>query len=221
MIPVKNMAVIFDMDGVIVDTTEGHYLSFVQMGKEVGYEMSRECFKSIFGMHNNDIFPLLLNRKLEQKECDKFSNRKEELFRNIIRGNITALPGITTLIPSLKNAGFKIALGTSTALENVELVLTDLKLRRYFDGMATAEDVVRGKPDPQVFLMAAQRIGISPSQCVVIEDAVAGIQAALAAGMKAIGVTTNHSREALSKAHRVIDSLEEVTPDDFFELITR
>ncbi|MEI6521731.1 MAG: HAD family phosphatase [bacterium] len=220
MTKVKDMAVIFDMDGVIVDTTEGHYLSFVQMGKEIGYEMSRERFKFIFGMHNNDIFPLLLGHKLSQSECDKLSNRKEELFRNIIRGNVSALPGVIKLIPALKKAGFKIALGTSTAPENVELVLTDLKLMPYFDGMATAIDVVRGKPDPQVFLIAAKRVGIEPSQCVVIEDAVAGVQAALSAGMKAIGVTINHSREALSAAHFIVDSLEEVTPDDFYKLIT-
>ncbi len=216
-----NMAVIFDMDGVIVDTTESHFKSFVELGEEVGYDMSRDLFKSIFGMHNNDIFPLLFNRQMSHDECNKLSDRKEDVFRDIIRGNVTALPGVLKLIPALKNAGFKVALGTSTAPKNVDLVLNDLDLMQYFDGMATAIDVVKGKPDPQVFLIAAKRIDMDPSRCVVIEDAVAGVQAALSAGMKALGVTVNHSREALSKAHRVVDSLEEVTPDDFINLITR
>ncbi len=215
-----NMGVIFDLDGVIVDTTEGHFISFLKLGEEIGYEMSRDIFKSIFGMHNNDIFPLLLGREIEPSECNQLSDRKEEIFRNVISGNISALPGVIELIPALKKEGFKIALGTSTAPENVELILTDLQLKQYFDGMATAIDVVRGKPDPQVFLIAAERIQINPDRCVVVEDAVAGVQAALSAGMKALGVTTNHSRTALSKAHLVVDSLCEMKTEDFAKLIT-
>ncbi len=101
----------------------------------------------------------------------------------------------------------------------MDLILSELHLHRYFTAIVSAEDVTRGKPDPQVFLLAAERLQLPPAHCVVVEDAVAGVQAALRGGMRALAVTTNHSREDLSAATRVVDSLAEVSPADFLALL--
>jgi beta-phosphoglucomutase len=211
--------IIFDLDGVIVDTAAGHFASFVRLGEEAGFAMSREQFTALFGRHNNDIFPILYRHPLSPEQLASLQQRKEEIFREIVRGQLQALPGVPQLIPALAARGFHLAIGSSTPRENIDLVLDELRLADCFQAIAGGDDVTRGKPDPQVFLIAAERLGIAPAHCVVVEDAVAGVQAALSGGMKALAVTTNHPREALAHAHRVVDSLAEVTPDDFLRLL--
>lgn len=140
-------------------------------------------------------------------------------LRDIIRGKVTALPGVLRLLPALRAAGFHLGIGTSTPRANVELILSSLGVTGLFQVIISSEDVTKGKPDPQVFLAGAERLGIPPARCVVVEDAVAGVQAALNGGMKAVGVTANHPREALGHATRVVDSLAELTPEDFLALL--
>jgi beta-phosphoglucomutase len=213
------LAVIFDLDGVIVDTREGHHRAFIALGEEEGFLCSDDTFRQIFGLHNNDIFPMLYGHPLPAAEIDRLADRKEALFREAVRGTLQALPGVLTLVPALHAAGFRLAIGSSTPRANVDLVLDELGLTRFFSAISSAEDVTHGKPDPQVFLVAAARLGVPPAQCVVVEDAVAGVLAALAGGMKALAVTTNHDRAALSAAHRVVASLAEITPADTAALI--
>ena len=220
MLVATDCAVLFDLDGVIVDTKDAHYESFVLLGKEVSYTIDDEQFRHLFGRRNDDIFPILYQRPLPEEQVRRLADRKEAIFRDLIRGNVTALPGVTTLLPALAAAGFHLAIGTSTPRENVAMVLASLGIAAYFHAIVSAEDVTVGKPDPQVFLLGAERLGIPPAQCVVVEDAVAGVQAALRGGMKALAVTTNHSREDLAIATRVVDSLAEVTPADFLALLT-
>jgi len=212
--------VLFDLDGVIVDSKAAHEAAFARLGEDAGYAFSHETFVRIFGMHNTDIFPILFGHALPPEEIDALSARKEALVRELLRGRVQILPGVQALLPALKAAGFRLAIGTSTHRENVTLILHELGLADCFDAIASAEDVQRGKPDPQVFLIAARRLGLPPARCVVVEDAVAGVQAAHAGGMAALAVTTNHAREALAAAERVVDSLEEVGPEDFLALIT-
>jgi len=219
MLSPAQCAVLFDLDGVIVDSKEAHFLAFRQLGEEVGYPCTRETFTHIFGMHNNEIFPFLFGHPLPQTRITELADRKEAIVREIMRGHVQALPGARALVHALRDAGFHLAIGTSTPLANVELILGELGQREYFQVIVSAEDVTEGKPNPQVFLLGAERLGVSPDRCVVIEDAVAGVQAARNGGMKALAVTTNHSREALSKAERVVDSLEEVEPSDFLALL--
>jgi beta-phosphoglucomutase len=219
MLSPDQCAVLFDLDGVIVDSKEAHFQAFKQLGEEVGYDFTHDTFTKIFGRHNNDIFPILFGSPLPQERIDELADRKEDIVRDLIRGKVEALPGVAALIPALQEAGFHLAIGTSTPLPNVELILGELGLREYFQQIVSAEDVTEGKPHPQVFLLGAERLGIPPERCVVVEDAVAGVQAAHNGGMKALAVTTNHPREALGKAERVVDSLEEVGPEDFLRLM--
>ncbi|MHB9023628.1 MAG: HAD family hydrolase [Armatimonadota bacterium] len=211
--------IIFDLDGVIVDTTTYHFESFRVLGEEEGYEITPEIFRSIFGRHNFDIFPILYGHSLPAEEVQRLADRKESLFRDMLRGKVRALPGVAELLPALRDAGFHLAIGSSTPRANIDMILGELGFAGYFEAIASAEDVTEGKPNPQVFLTAAARLGISPALCTVIEDAVAGVQAALNGGMHAVGVTTNHPRESLGHAHRVVDSLAELTPQDLLDLL--
>ncbi len=219
MLTPAQCGVIFDLDGVIVDTKEAHHASFAQLGTEAGYTISTAQFQHIFGMHNNSIFPYLYGTTLQAAEIDMLAERKEALFREIIHGKITALPGVAELLPALHEAGFHLAIGTSTPLANVQMILGDLGFARYFSAISSAEDVTIGKPNPQVFLIAATRLGLEPARCVVVEDAVAGVDAALAGGMVPLAVTTNHPRESLAHAARVVDSLAEVGVADMLALL--
>lgn len=219
MLSPEECAVIFDVDGVIVDTAAYHYQAFVEFGKEAGYTITEQQFRATFGCHNRDIFALLFGRSVPDDELAGLAARKEQVFRDILRRKVLGTPGVVDLVSGLKDQGFLLAIGSSTPLANIELVLGELGIRGLFSAIVSAEDVTRGKPDPQVFLLAAERLRVAPGRCVVIEDAVVGLQAALRAGMKAVAVTTNHSRAALREAHRVVDSLAELSPADFFALL--
>jgi len=219
MISAKNCAVLFDLDGVIVDSKEAHREAFIQLGREAGYGISPQQFRDTFGRRNEEIFPLLYGHPLPAERLSWLAERKEAIFRELVGGQVTALPGVPELLAALAAAGFHRALGTSTPRANVELILRELALSDYFETIVSAEDVSKGKPDPQVFCAGAARLGIAPAHCVVVEDAVAGVEAALNGGMKALAVTTNHSRTSLAAAHRVVDSLAEVDAADVLALI--
>jgi beta-phosphoglucomutase len=220
MLSPDQCAVLFDLDGVIVDSKEVHYLAFKRFAEEQGLPFSRALFQKLFGMHNNDIFPIMFGRPLPQEQIDQMAEHKEAFVREMLHGHVEALPGAKQFILALYEAGFHLAIGTSTPRANLELILNELELCAYFQALVSAENVKEGKPNPQVFLLGAQALGILPDRCVVVEDAVPGVQAAHNGGMKALAVTTNHSREALDHAERVVDSLEEVGPADVLHLLS-
>lgn len=211
--------VIFDLDGVLVDSSPFHFESWKLMGAEHGFTMDEELFRRTFGMTNPAIFELLYGRRLPDNEAHALSERKEEVYRSLARGKLQALPGAAQLLRSLRAAGFRIALGSSAPQSNIDVILESVGIAGLFDATVSANDVTRGKPDPQVFLKAAERLGLPPACCVVVEDAVVGIEAAHSAGMKCVAVTTTHPREKLAAAERVVDSLEELGAGDFTALL--
>lgn len=219
MLTARDCAVLFDLDGVIVDTREAHFASFCLLGEQEGYPFDEEQFRHLFGRRNDEIFPAIYGHPLPAARVRDLADRKEALFRDLIRGRVAALPGVPALLPALKAAGFHLAVGTSTPRANVDLVLASLGLTDGFETIVSAEDVALGKPDPEVFLRGAARLGIPPARCLVVEDAVAGVDAARRGGMKALAVTTNHDRAALAAADRVVDSLAEVSPAAVLELL--
>ena len=219
MVQACDCAALFDLDGVIVDTKEAHFAAFRQLGHEEGYAVTEAQFRYAFGRRNEEIFPYLYQSELPRERVAWLADRKEAIFREMIAGCVQPLPGVTTLLPALRDAGFHLAIGTSTPRENVMQILGELHFSDFFAAIISAEDVSHGKPHPEVFSSGAQRLGIAPAHCVVVEDAVAGVEAALRGGMQALAVTTNHSREALADAHRVVDSLAEVGPEDFLALV--
>lgn len=212
-------AALFDWDGVIIDSAKAHELSWEYLAKEVGHPLPSDHFLRGFGMRNEVIFPEILQWSEDLGQIRIWSLRKEELYREVItRDGIRILPGVRTYLQSLLDAGIPAVVGTSTQRENVELIFESMNLGSFFQGVVSAEDVSRGKPEPEVFLKAAEIAGISPRNCVVFEDAIHGIQAAKAGGMSTIGVLTTHPDGGLPGADRWVSRLDELPLDGSFPL---
>jgi beta-phosphoglucomutase family hydrolase len=207
-------AVIWDMDGVIADSGPHHLAAWQEIFSRRGVNFTSQDFKQSFGMRNDNIIRNTLGEKMPQAEVDAIAREKEETFRRIARGKIKPLPGALELIRTLKNKGFRMAIASSTPAENIELVTGTLGIADCFQAVVTGQDVTQGKPHPQAFLSAAQRLGVKPENCLVIEDAVAGVTAAKRAGMYCLAVTSTHPRQKLKQADLVVDTLEEVTIKD-------
>jgi len=217
----ERKGVIFDLDGVLVDSSEFHFKAWQIWAARHNTTMSYEFFRETFGMVNDNIIPHLLRRELTKEELKALSDEKEAIFREVAKGKIKPLDGAVELVMGLKRAGFELAIGSSTPKKNIEVVLESIGLAEVFKVRVGAEDVTKGKPDPEVFLKAAELIRVKPERCVVIEDAVAGIKAAKNAGMKAIAVTTTHPRERLAEADIVVERIADVTVEMIEELLNR
>jgi beta-phosphoglucomutase len=217
------LAVIFDMDGVLVDSYRAHLMSWQRVGVEEGRHVTEEEFAAQFGRTSREIIASAWGEgRYSDDKIARIDDRKEAAFREILAADFPAMPGVQELLDSLYRADFALAVGSSGPPENIQLVLECLGNRARWGAVVTAMDVTRGKPDPQVFLIAAERMGVSPSRCAVVEDAPAGIQAAQAAGMASVGmVSTGRSREILSTADLVVDSLGGLSPSVIRDLIVR
>jgi beta-phosphoglucomutase len=210
-------AVLWDMDGTLVDSEELHWISWRKTMEDEGIAISREQFLSSFGQRNDSIIPRWLGAASTPERIEKIADTKEEYFRGLVRREgITPLPGVASWLSTLQKQGWLQAIASAAPRANVEAVLETLAVASFFRGIVSAEDVVRGKPDPEVYLTAASRIGVSPDRCIVVEDAAAGIEGARRAGMKSVGV--GHNGEDLA-ADVVVRSLDLLTPDAFDVLL--
>ena len=211
-------AVIFDVDGVLVDSYQAHFQSWRQMLAEKGVEFTEEEFRATFGRTSRDIIAELYDGKLTDEQIRELDERKEALYRDILRQEFPAIDGAVELVDALATAGIKLAVGSSGPNENVALTLECLGRSDAFAARVTGSDVTRGKPDPQVFLLAAERLGVSPAECVVVEDAPAGVEAANRAEMASVALTGTATREQLAEADVVVESLRELTVEQLQEL---
>jgi beta-phosphoglucomutase len=197
------VGVIFDMDGVLIDSSDAHFASWRRLAADLGRDVTRDEFRATFGRQNRDVIPQLFGAAVSPERIDEMGERKERYYREIIRDDVPVLPGAVALVQDCVDAGMRCAVGSSGHPENIAIALRAMGVDALIQGVVTGHDVTAGKPDPQVFLLAADRIGVAPRRCAVIEDAPAGIEAALAAGMTAVAVTTEHPGERLSRAHLV------------------
>ncbi|MBN1404150.1 MAG: HAD family phosphatase [Opitutales bacterium] len=208
-------AALFDWDGVVVDSSAAHKESWEILAREEGLPLEADHFAKSFGRTNKVIIPEVYRWTNVPSEIARIGDRKEVLYREIISSmpaEKLALPGAVELLHALKAAGIPAAVGSSTARDNITLILGKLGIADCFGGMITAENVSRGKPDPEVFLKGAEVLGVAPADCVVFEDAVYGVEAAMAGGMKSVAVLTTHSRECfVGKASLIVDRLTEIT----------
>lgn len=216
------LGVIFDMDGVLVDTYQAHYRSWLEMAEAEGFCFTEEEFAATFGRTSREIIAHFWGEgRLDDAQIAEMDRRKEAAFRRMIESDFPAMRGVGELLRSLRDAGFRLAVGSSGPPENVAMVLDRLEAKELFDTVVTGEDVTRGKPDPEVFLIAAKRLGIAPSRCAVIEDAPPGIAAANAAGMASVGLaSTGRNPEDLCAARIVVRSLPALSPQTLRDLIT-
>jgi HAD superfamily hydrolase (TIGR01509 family) len=202
---------IFDHDGVLVDTLDFHQQAWLELASRTGLPITAEFIRETFGMTNPSIFRILLGDSCRFEDVRHYSDLKEECYRDVARGRITLMEGVRPLLDALTASGVRLAIGSSGVRANLELTIETCGLNGRFAAMAGLEDITNGKPDPEVFLVAAKRAGVDPSRAVVFEDATFGIQAAKSAGMRAVGVTTTNPARALweAGADEVVDRLSD------------
>ncbi len=217
----QQLAVIFDMDGVLVDSYRAHWQSWQFMADELGKGLTEEQFASTFGRTSREIIAEHWGADaLTPVEIAEFDKKKEALYREIVARNFPVMEGAVELIKDLHTAGFRLAVGSSGPPENVALAIERLGAQPFFDALVTGNDVTRGKPDPQVFLVAAQKLGVPPKNCAVVEDAPVGIAAANAARTTSIAlVSTGHTPESVGDAVLVVRSLRELSSSRIAGLI--
>jgi HAD superfamily hydrolase (TIGR01509 family) len=213
--PDSGIGAIFDWDGVVIDSSRHHEESWNRLAAEEKRALPPGHFLKGFGMKNEAIIPAILDWTRDESEIRRLSLRKEVLYREIIRERgIEPLPGVRSFLERLRTAGIPRVIGSSTHRLNITTSLGILGLSDFFSAIVSAEDVTKGKPDPQVFLSAAAEIQRLPARCVVFEDAPMGIEAALAGGMKAIGVAGTHGNATLAKADKIVARLDELAIGD-------
>jgi len=200
---------IFDHDGVLVDTLRLHQAAWVEYGRRSGLPITAEFIHQTFGMTNPSILRLLAGDEISDVDIAHHSAHKEECYRAIAASKIVLMDGVRAVLDALTNHGVLLAIGSSGARANIDLTVRRCGLEGRFAAITAVEDITRGKPDPQVFLIAAARAGALPAHTVVFEDAPVGIQAAKAAGMYAVGLLTSHPAPMLwdAGADEVVQSL--------------
>jgi beta-phosphoglucomutase len=214
----KKFGVIFDLDGVLVDTAWAHRRSWFDLAEKEGLLMSDQFFRRTFGMQNDAILPQL-RPGISKGQMDRLADWKEQRYRDIVKERVELAPGAQALLKDLKRHGFRLAIGSSAPAENLDVFWTSLSLADYFDARVTKEEISKSKPAPDTFLRAAERLGLPPACCAIVEDAVPGVQAGKAAGMRVVAVTSTRRREDLAQADRVVGSLSELKASDFLALL--
>lgn len=197
-------ACIFDLDGVIVDTAHYHFLAWKRLANELGFDLSVEENERLKGISRTESLEILLKLggiSLSDLEKEKLANKKNTWFVDYIERMVPEeiFPGVRQLIDKLRTKGIKVALASSS--KNAKTVIQLLHIHQSFDVVVDGTMIMHSKPDPEIFLLAAKKLNLDPKQCLVFEDAEAGVEAALAAGMKCIGIG---SIDQLGKANKVL-----------------
>ena len=209
-------AVLWDLDGTLVDSAEFHWLSWRGTMAAEGVSLTYQQFLDSFGQKNDRILPGWLGPGAGADRIRRVGDAKEAEYRRLatVHG-LTPLPGASSWVRRLHAQGWQQAIASSAPGENVGVMLRALALDGMFEAIVSAEDVTRGKPDPQVFVAAAERLGVPRDRCIVVEDAAVGVQAARSAGMRCIGV----SRAVVLDADVAVSSLLELPSDAFDRLV--
>lgn len=203
-------ACIFDLDGVICDTAQYHYLAWKQLADELGFEFTKEDNERLKGVSRMDSLNILLEigqLTIDEEAKLELADRKNQVYVDFIRqiGPEEILDGVKPFLVALRAQGIKIALGSVS--KNAEMILNNLQLKSYFDAIIDGTKITNAKPDPEVFLRGAQELSVNPDECVVFEDAFSGVEAAIRAGMKCVGVG---SPDILGRADRIITGFQDV-----------
>ncbi len=191
-------AFIFDMDGVLADNSDYHVKAWIEYSRRFGHAMTVDEVKRRLGFNNREYMRFVLNREPSEEEVVRATVEKEALYREIYGPELTVPPGLLALLETARRLGVVCGVATSAPDENVRFVLDGLGIRPYFKRIVDASHVRNGKPDPEIYLLAAKRLGVPPERCIVFEDAIAGIQAGNAAGMTVVALTTSYPAAVLS-----------------------
>ncbi|WP_348797106.1 HAD family hydrolase [Flavobacterium adhaerens] len=216
----KQQCVIFDMDGVICHTNPHHAKAFEAFFDKYQIPHSEKEFEDhMYGKHNGYIMSHFFERPISGIELKELENEKESMFREIYKDKVKTIPHYLDFLKKLKAHNFKTAVATSAPRANLDLIVNTLGIADKMNSMMASEDVTAHKPNPEVYLKSAERVGVSPSDCVVFEDSFSGVTAGLNAGMKVVGVLSSHTREQLPPCHFYINDYSEINIDKILELL--
>ncbi|MDI6401231.1 HAD family phosphatase [Balneolaceae bacterium ANBcel3] len=194
----SSFGVLFDMDGVLVDSNPTHKRMILDFCNAHGTSITEEFLQQhIYGRTNKEWIPIVFPDASEE-EVLALSDEKEQLFREQFSPRDNMVPGLPDFLKDLSLNHIPLVLATSAPAENADYILKTLDIRHYFNHVLTMADVSRGKPDPDIYLKSADRIGFPPEKCIVIEDSIAGVASGVGAGCTVIGITTTHSPSELS-----------------------
>jgi beta-phosphoglucomutase len=215
--------ILFDMDGVLIDSYHAHFESWRRLAGEHDRTYTESQFAAGFGRTSREvIIDQWGGETLSDERIRQLDERKETIFREIVTRDFPAMDGAAELIRDAVDAGFRIAIGSSGPTENVRLAISRLGVQDRLRAIVTGSDVKRGKPDPQVFQLAAERIEVQPERCIVVEDAPVGIEAAHRSGMRCVGLaSTGRTVAQLARADIVVKSLRELSAQMFDELLQK
>lgn len=215
-------AALFDMDGVLIANTDFHIDAWLKFAQQHHRPLTRNLYvEHINGRVAADAMAYVFQRTILPDELAALTEEKEAIYRELYRPYRQPTAGLLAFLTALRAQSVKLAVGTSAPESNVRFTLDELPLRPYFDVVVDASMVQRGKPDPEIYLTAAQRVGIAPNRCIVFEDALAGIEAGLRAGMKVVALATTHTHDELANtgASLIVDDFTELSVDSVRALI--
>jgi beta-phosphoglucomutase len=211
-------AILWDMDGVIADSSAFHFAAWQEAFAKRGIKFTKEDFTKLFGTRNDFIIGSIMGKELPGGDVKIIVREKEENFRRKATGSIKPFPGVVRLLNAIKRGNFKLGLVSSAPKENIDLVLRELNLEGIFECVVFGQEVSESKPSPQIYLLAARKLGATPNDCLAIEDSPLGVKAAKTAGMKCLAIANTHPRQELEGADKIVDSLENM---DLIALLTR
>lgn len=208
----RHCAVIFDMDGVMIDSNPYHKKAWKAFCDTHGIRLGEEdLLRNVYGRLGKDALPWIFGRELPDDLVASYSDEINALYRTLYADAIAPVPGLVAFVGLLRGAGVPVAVATSAPPVNVGFVLSRIGLAGSFDIVIDSTAVMRGKPDPEIYLTAARALGTPPETCIVIEDSLSGIEAARRAGMRVIGITTTHAAEELAVCDLVIGDFTGMT----------
>ena len=216
--PEESRAVLWDMDGTLFRATEQHWLAWRETLAGEGFDLTADHFAKSFGRSDDETLRCYLGAGLPATEVQRICTIKTARFLELVRASgVELLPGVEYWLRRLKSRSWRQAVASSATLDVIETILELLNARAHFDAIVSCEDVEHSKPDPQIFLLTARKLGVPPAHCVVVEDAPAGIEAARRAEMHSIGVLTTHS--VLANADLTVQTLNDLASDAFEQLL--
>ncbi len=219
MIDYKGIGFIFDMDGTLVDNMRYHALAWQKLLDENGIDRRAEdVLVNTAGRTNREIVPTIF-REASPEEVSRLAERKEEIYRELYGPERRPIAGVPGFLAASRGLGIRLGLATAAPPRNVEFILDGLDLRSFFESVTDSSEVSRGKPDPEIFLKAAGKLGIAPANCIVFEDALNGFEAAAGAGMRSVGISTVNSLETIIAQPAVIAAFSDFSSFEPQDLI--
>jgi len=210
----KIKAVIFDMDGTVVDTTQLEYIAWKRMFDEQNVDFSYDEYIQVLGAKGAEIVKGKLHK--EESFIEDLLEKKEEYFKELVQQKgLELIPDVEKVLLESRKLQLKLALATGASQEKLDFIMEKFNILHYFDAVVTADNVKNGKPDPEVFLRASEKLQVAPEECLALEDASNGVEAAQKANMACIAITSTRGRDQLEKADLIIDRYQDLSLKEF------